>query len=645
MEIVLASASPRRRELMARVAPEFRVFPVDVDESSVREKDPVRFAVEAAVLKARAAAETFPAAAVIAADTIVGLGNRILGKPKDREEARGMIRALSGKRHRVVTGIALYHRSRDRLLTGYELTYVTFRPLTEEMIEGYLAREDFLDKAGAYAVQDVGDAFVRRLKGDSDNVVGFPVKKVAAMLARFLAPSLEVTVEDIDFPGSRGLASHGGRTLLIPGAVAGDRLEVQIVGESRECLLAETIRLKSPAPERAEPPCPHFGRCGGCLFQHIDYAAQLELKRRHLRRILDEASLPSGGRPGARAEVDPVMPSPDIYHYRNKMEFAFAERWGELVVGLREMRETRKRSRGRTVGLSQCPIFSPVVDTILPDVLAFAKERGLSAYNARTGRGSLRHLVLREGKRTGDLMIALVTAPGPEADFEALAKRLAAAHPRLKGFAHVTNRRRSDVVSFEETTFLAGSPWIEEKLGGLVFRIHFQTFFQTNTAAAEILYAKIAERTGLGPGSRVLGLYCGAGAIELSLARGAARVTGIDSLPENIRNAEENMSVNGITNADFIAGTVEEALKKFPIDPPDVLILDPPRPGLSPRAMKRVLALEVPKIAYVSCNPEALARDLKSFLAWDYGIEGILPFDFFPHTPHLETLAILTKRP
>jgi 23S rRNA (uracil1939-C5)-methyltransferase len=642
MEIVLASASPRRRELMARVAPEFRVFPVDVEESLVHERDPVRFAVEAAILKAKAAAETFPEAAVIGADTVVALGNRILGKPKDREEARGMIRALSGKRHRVVTGIALYHRNGDRLLTGYELTYVTFRPLTEEMIEGYLAQEDFLDKAGAYAVQDVGDAFVRRLKGDYDNVVGFPVNKVAAMLARFLVPPLTVTVGDVDFPGDRGIASHGGRTVLIPGAVMGDRLRVQIVGESREALLSETIRLESPSPERIEPPCPHFGKCGGCHFQHIDYRAQLELKRRHLRRVLDEAVL-RAGTAGAPAEVLPVTPSPDIYHYRNKMEFAFAERWGELVVGLRAMREPRKRSRGRTVGLSQCPIFSPVVDTIFPEVLAFAKERGLSAYNARTGRGSLRHLVLREGKRTGDLMAALVTAPGPEAGFETLAKRLAAAHPRLKGFAHVTNSRRSDVVSFEETTFLAGSPWIEEKLGSLVFRIHFPTFFQTNTAAAEILYAKIAELSGLGPGSRVLGLYCGSGAIEISLARGVARVTGIDSLPENIRNAKENVSVNGIANADFIAGTVEEALKRFPIEPPDVLIVDPPRPGLSPRAMKHVLSLEVPKVAYVSCNPEALARDLRSFLAWDYVIETILPFDFFPHTPHLETLTILRK--
>jgi 23S rRNA (uracil1939-C5)-methyltransferase len=645
MELVLASASPRRRELMSRVAPEFRVHPVDVDETSVREKDPVRFAVAAAVLKARGAAEAFPDAAVIGADTVVALGNRILGKPGDRDEARAMIRALSGQRHRVITGIAFYHWREDRLLTGHELTYVTFRPLTEEMIEGYLAKEDFLDKAGAYAVQDVGDAFVRRLRGDYDNVVGFPVKRVAAMLARFLVPPLTVTVEHIDFPGSRGIAAHADKLVLVPGAVPGDKLRVQVVGESRENLFAETIHLESPSPDRVAPPCPHFRTCGGCLFQHVEYGAQLELKRRYLLRVLDEADLTARGTSGAPLEVPAVTPSPDVYRYRNKMEFAFAERWGELVIGLHEKRETRRRSRGRTAALSQCPIFSPVVETVFPEVLAFARERGLSAYNARTGRGSLRHLVLREAKRTGDLMVALVTAPGGGTDFSALAERLSAALPRMKGFAHVTNSRRSDVVSFEETAYLTGHSGIEEKLGGLVFRIHFQTFFQTNTAAAELLYAKITELAGLGAGSRVLGLYCGSGAIEISLARRVLRVTGIDSVAENIRNAEENAAANGIGNAEFITGTVEEALGRFPIEPPDVLILDPPRPGLSPRAMKRVLAMEVPKIVYVSCNPGALARDLKSFLAWDYGIETILPFDFFPHTPHLETLAILGRQP
>jgi 23S rRNA (uracil1939-C5)-methyltransferase len=639
MDIVLASRSPRRRELMARVTPEFRVFPVDLDETSVREPDPARFAVEAALLKAKAAAESFPSSIVIGADTIVVLGRRILGKPAGREEARAMLELLSGQRHRVITGLAFYRKDEGRVLTGYELTYVTFRPLSGAMIEEYLDREDYRDKAGAYAVQDVGDAFVRRLKGDYDNVVGFPVKKVASLLARFAAPALTLEVEDMDFPASAGVAEADGRKVVIPGAVPGDRVRVQVVGEPRGIPRAEILRLEAPSPLRAEPRCPHFGTCGGCLFQHLAYGKQLELKGRHLRRVLEKGGVAGFG----AIEVEPVTPSPDLYHYRNKMEFAFAERWGELVIGLRERGDPARKSRGRTVGLSQCPIFSAATEVIIPEVIAFATRHGLPPHNPRTGRGILRHLVLREGKRTGDLLAALVTAPAEGVDFGPLAGRLAAALPRLKGFLHVTNRRVSDTVGFEETRLLLGVPAIEERLAGLAFEIGPQSFFQTNTSAAELLYGRIAPLAGLHGGSRVLGLYCGSGAIELVLARAVRQVTGVDSLPENIRNAEENAARNGIVNAAFTTGTVEDFLKSPPAETPDAVILDPPRPGLTPKARTQVLALDIPKIVYVSCNPEALARDLRGFLVRGYRIEALVPFDFFPHTPHLETLAVLAR--
>ena len=639
MDIVLASKSPRRRELMARVRPDFRVLPVDVDESSVCEKDPGRFAVEAAVLKAKTAAETFPDAIVIGADTVVALNRMILGKPADRDAARSMLQLLSGRRHRVITGLAFFRKSEGRLLTGYEVTYVTFRAMSDDVIEAYLDRDDYLDKAGAYAVQDVGDAFVRRLKGDYDNVVGFPVEKAARLLARFEAPSLAVTIEDTDFPGSAGVAGHGGRRFLVSGAVPGDTCTVQVVGESRGDLRAEIIRLGKPSPSRVEPRCPHFGTCGGCLFQNLDYARQLELKERHLRRTLFEKGLP-GFEP---ERILPVVPSPDVYHYRNKMEFAFADDWGELVIGLRERGDPRRKSRGRTVGLTKCPIFSSAVDEIFPAVLEFAKEKGLAAHNPRKGRGILRHLVLREGKRTGDLMVLLVTAPGSGVDFGELAARLAPPASRVKSFFHVVTGRKSDIVSFEETRLLSGSPWIEEKLGGLTFRIHPQTFFQTNTGAAEALYGKIPELAGLTSWSQVLGLYCGSGAIEIYLAGQAGKVTGVDSLPENIRNAGENAAANGAGNCTFVAGTVEDFLNDPGGEPPDVVVVDPPRPGLTPRALKSILALEAPEAVYVSCNPPALARDLKHFMARGYRLQAVLPFDFFPHTPHLEVLAVLAR--
>jgi len=639
MDIVLASASPRRRELMARVAPEFRVFPTDVDESAIEEKDPLRFAVAAAVLKARRAAEVFPEAVVIGADTVVALGLRVLGKPVDREDARTMLRALSGRRHRVITGLAFCTAAEDRLLTGYDLTYVTFRELSDEMIEGYLDQGTFLDKAGAYAVQEIGDAFFARMKGDYDNVVGFPVEKVRRLLARFAAPAFTVEIEDLDFPASDGLARGAdGRKVIVPGAVPGERVRVQVVGERGAARVAEVVRVESPSPRRAEPRCPHFGACGGCLFQHLDYGAQLEIKGRSLKEILEEC-----GRPGLAAAVRPITPSPDLYGFRNKMEFAFGERHGELALGLRERVTASRQTYRRTLPIRTCPIFSPVVERVFPVVLEFARENGLEGFEPATGRGHLRHLVLRHAKRTGELMVVLATAGIGEAGLDALVGRLGPAAPEMRSFVHVTSRRGSDIVEYDRARVVAGVPFIEERLAGRTFRIYSPSFFQTNTAGAELLYRRIGEEAGLAGESRVLGLYCGSGAIEISLAGRAGRVTGIDSSPANIANAVENALLNGVENVDFAPGTVEALLAEPRREPVDAVIVDPPRAGLTGKALRRVAALGAPTLVYVSCNPRSLARDLRDFIDAGYRVVSLSPFDFFPHTPHLETLAVLAR--
>jgi 23S rRNA (uracil1939-C5)-methyltransferase len=638
MDIVLASASPRRRELMARIVPEFRVFPVDVDEAAIEEKDPLRFAIAAAVLKAKTAAEAFPEAVVIGADTVVALGLRILGKPSDRESARVMLRALSGRRHRVITGLAFYRKAEDRLLAGYDLTYVTFRELSDEMIESYLDQNTFLDKAGAYAVQEIGDAFVARLKGDYDNVVGFPVEKVRRLLDRFRAPAFSVEIDDMAFPESDGVASFDGRRLLVPGAVPGETTRVQVVGEQGAARVTEVIRVDAPSPRRAAARCRHFGACGGCLFQHIDYRTQLELKERHLRRILGEAGL------GDAAEgVRSITPSPDLYAYRNKMEFAFGEKFGELALGLREKVTARRQTYRRTLPLEECPIFGPAVERVFPVFVEFARKNNLEGFEPATRGGHLRHLVLRQGKRTGELMAILVTADIGDIDLAALAGRVAAAAPELRSFIHVTNSRGSDLVEFERTQLVAGIPFIEERLSGLSFRIYPPSFFQTNTAGAELLYGRIGGEVPLSKESRVLGLYCGSGAIELSLARTVGRVTGIDSVPANIANAVENALVNGIENAAFIPGTVEALLDDPHREPADVVIVDPPRVGLTGRALAQVVRVGAATVVYVSCNPASLVRDLHGLLGAGYRTVSLSPFDLFPHTPHLETLAVLEK--
>lgn len=241
-------------------------------------------------------------------------------------------------------------------------------------------------------------------------------------------------------------------------------------------------------------------------------------------------------------------------------------------------------------------------------------------------------------------MAVLTTAGLADEDVAVLAGRLASALPQLKSFVHAVSERRSDVVELMDARLVFGIPFIEEGIAGLTFHIHPSTFFQTNTEAAELLYAGIRQEVPLTPESRVLGLYCGSGPIELVLAGAAGEVTGIDSSPANIANAVENTIRNGVGNARFVPGTVEALLAGPRQEPADVLILDPPRAGLTAKALRRVLPLGAPTVVYVSCNALTLARDLKEFVTAGYWIKSIIPFDFFPHTPHLETLAVLGRR-
>jgi len=643
VKIVLASRSPRRRELMGRVAAEFETCAADADESSIRESDPVLFAVGAAVLKARAAAESRPGALVIGADTVVAAAGRILGKPRDREDARSMLTLLSGRKHKVVSGMALYKKDEDKLLTGYEISRVTFRELTEEMIEAYLDRNDYADKAGSYAVQDVGDAFVASLQGDYDNVVGFPVKRVRRLLERFRAPDVESVIEDVALPNDWGVARDSGRILFVPGAVLGDRLRLRVVKDLNRYGYAEAARILEPSPHRVAPECSHFGPCGGCMLQNLRYGKQLEIKENYLYETLRRI----GGLVTEGEIRSAITPSPALFEYRNKMEFAFGLEGGKVILGLRERGLPFGPKRWRTTPLGRCAIFGPAAEALIPAFLEFARREGYSVFERRTGRGFLRNAVLREGKRTGQVMAVLVTTGERELgaeEREHFARTVMEAHPGLKSVYWGVNNSPADVVQYERLILAAGEPFIEEKLGDLVFRIYPETFFQPNPAAAEALYSRLADESGLSSGDRVLGLYCGAGTLEIVLSRRAGRVMGVDSVAANIAAAEENKARNAAANCRFVEGSVEKMTAGPGEGPADILVLDPPRSGLSDKAMRRVLALGAPTVAYASCGPATLARDLGVFVRNGYRLDRIAPFDFFPHTAHLEILSVLRRR-
>ncbi len=640
MDVILASRSPRRQELLKKIRTVFRVIPSSIDEDQFRERDPLRFALKAAEAKARDVGAKHPSSLVIAADTVVNLGDEIFGKPKNGAEAGAILRRLSGRRHRVITAVALYRGEDKRLLTGYEISYVTFRALSDQEIDEYLDSSDYLDKAGSYAVQEVGDAFVEKLEGDYENVVGFPLGRVEKLLADFTNPGEVISIDDIALPQDWGVGKIDGLVIFVPGAIVGDMVRIIPSRVKRRHRFGRIVKFESSSPFRVEPVCPHFGACGGCAFQNLAYDKQLEIKERYLLRTLQRIGrLSLDG-----IDCEPISPSPSLFHYRNKMEFAFGEGQDGICLGLRERASPLERYRKKTVGLRTCPIFSRVVEEIFPAFTRYTTESGMNAYDPMTQSGYFRNLVLRESKTTGDILAILVTRSGKRIDPDEVGRELMKDVARVKSFWWVENDRIPDLVDFEKKAHVSGAAFIEDGLGGFRFRIYPETFFQPNPQGAEKLYSRIVKEARELGTRRLLGLYCGSGSIEVFASRAAEEVVGIDSEKANIAAAEENAALNGVRNCRFIEGRVERILKEEKLPDFDALVLDPPRAGLSAKAMKRIILLKIPDILYVSCNPAAFARDISLLRENGYRLRKLACFDFFPHTPHLESLGVLTKR-
>ena len=639
MGLILASKSPRRQELLKNITDDFIVVPSDIDESSIKELDPVRFAVEASILKAKDVGKKYPFDVVIGADTVVAVDSTIIGKPKDRDDARSILRILSGTRHRVITGLAIYRKSDDKLLTGYEISYVKFKKLSPEEIEEELEKNEYMDKAGGYAIQSVRDRFVEELKGDYDNVVGLPVKRLRELLRIFEMPESEIEITDMAFPENWGVGRSGGMVVFVPDVVLGDRVRIFLTERKKRFAYGKVKEIIKPSSYRTEPLCKHFGTCGGCVMQNLLYEEQLKLKERYLVNTIGKIA---GRDIIEKVDVSPIVPSPDIFYYRNKMEFAFGSGKEGLFLGLRERTSPLCGYYKNTIPLSECRIFSEVVNEIFPVFIHFAEDTGLGVYNPYTHQGFFRHLVIREGKKTGEVMIFIVTKSGKIPDMTGLVDKLP---EKVKSLWWVENNHISDVVIFERKHNLYGKTFIIEEIDELKFKISPQSFFQPNTKAAGLLYSKIKEELVLAKVENLVGLYCGSGVMEIFLSREVKKVVGVDIEPSNIATAEENCKMNNIKNCKFYQSPIEDLFKRYRdvVESPDGVIVDPPRSGLSRKALKNVKDIESKMIIYVSCNVSAFARDTSELYKAGYRLEKLYPFDFFPHTPHLETLGIFVK--
>jgi 23S rRNA (uracil1939-C5)-methyltransferase len=443
---------------------------------------------------------------------------------------------------------------------------------------------------------------------------------------------LELQVESLAY-GGNGVARLNGFVVFVRRGLPGDRVRARVTKVKRNHAEALATDVLEPSPARVEAPCAHYPACGGCRFQDLAYEAQIEAKEAQvadaLRRLGGIADPP----------LEPIVPAVERFHYRNKLEYSFAPGPEGPIIGF------HKAGRwDEVLDVQRCWLTTDLGNAIREAVRAWAIEEGLPAYDQAEGTGYLRHLVVREGRNTGQALVELVTAPGERFERGYLVEVLRR-FPEVRSIHWAVNDTPAEVTNLP-STLLWGEDAIEEMLLGLRFRVRPNAFLQTNTAMAERLYELALEAAALTGGETVYDLYCGIGTIGLLMAPRALTVWGVEVSEESVACALENADLNGIGNAAFFAGNVGQALEELRerAGAPDVVVVDPPRAGLAGKALKRVGEAGAPRLVYVSCNPTTLAGDAKRLAAdWGYRLERARPLDMFPHTPHIETVALLTR--
>jgi len=440
---------------------------------------------------------------------------------------------------------------------------------------------------------------------------------------------IDIEVSKLAF-GGMGLARVDGFVVFCDRALPGQTVRAEVTKVKKGFAEARLVEVLTPSPKQVEPFCRHFGQCGGCSWQDLDYAEQLYWKReqvieslRHLAGI-------------AEATVAAAAPSPVTRHYRNKMEFAFA---GALHLGLYE-----RNAPGRVCDVTECGLLSKKGAAMLNSVRDYCRTFGQPAYDHRTGKGLWRHLIIREAQATGQTMVQLITSPRGDAAKAAqgLSDHLAAAFPDLTTFVHSTRQAKVALAVGERIESATGQGFIEERLGKTVFRISPDSFFQTNSLGAQKLYDTAMAAAGLTGTQTVWDLYCGSGGIALYAAARAKQVIGVDSSAMSIRDAKASAGENGLVNCEFVKGDVRQSLESLRIKKPDVVFLDPPRSGTHPEVLAALRLLRPGRVIYVSCNPSTLARDAAA-LVGDYRVDVVTPVDMFPHGPHVECVLGLVR--
>ena len=451
---------------------------------------------------------------------------------------------------------------------------------------------------------------------------------------------IEGVIKDYDFP-NKGSFELDGKKVIVKGALPGQKVSCMVSKVRKDKAEARLLDvLERSEIEDAVPPCPQFGICGGCAYQTMSYEHQLKLKAGQVKKLLDGV-IDSEAHP---YEWEGIIGSPVTTAYRNKMEYSFGDEYkdGPLVLGLH-----KKNSMYDIVPVCNCVIVSEDYNRIVSYTMEFARGNGLSYHKKMQHVGLLRHLVLRQSKTNGGLLVNLVTSTDglENLDLNAYVEGLLALplDGTIIGILHTANDSLADAVVPEKVTLLYGRDYIEEEVLGLHFQISPFSFFQTNTKSAERLYSKAREYAGDTKDKLIFDLYSGTGTIAQMLSPVASKVIGVEIVEEAVEAARENAKSNGLDNCEFIAGDVLKVIDTIE-EKPDLIILDPPRDGINPKALLKIINYGVDEIVYISCKPTSLARDLVTLQEHGYYVKKACAVDQFVNTGHVETVVLLSHK-
>ena len=456
---------------------------------------------------------------------------------------------------------------------------------------------------------------------------------------------LELTVESLAF-GGKGVAHLNNYVIFIKGALPDQKVLARLTKRRNGYGEAKLLEILKETPSATTSKCDHFPTCGGCSFQNLDYDAQIKQKKAQVIDIFRRIGCME------KPKLHQVVPAEEIFHYRNKMEFSFSNR--RWVLSDEEENAEADFALGlhipgrydKILDISTCWIQKPIANEILNTVRNIAKKTGLAPYNIREHSGYLRHLIIRLGEKTDEVMVNIVTSKEERELLEPIVDGIKKVHPRVTSIVNNITRRKAGVSYGEWEVLLYGRPTITDRLGDFTFEISANSFFQTNSIQGEKLY-KIARDFAEFRGDEILyDLYCGTGSTSIFMAQQVKQVYGFEVVPPAVEDAVRNAVSNGIINCRFFSANLDKFFRKSSIlseiEPPDIVLLDPPRAGMHPKLVNDVVNMSPEKIVYISCNPSTQARDVALFTENGFELKNLAMVDMFPHTPHIETVALLT---